>query len=94
MSIFQAILIPIIDILTFLIFITVILSWLVGFKVINLNNPTMRQIYFALEGVTSKILDPIRKVVPPISGLDFSPIIALIGLSVLRGLIAGTIYLF
>ncbi len=79
-SLFVFFVIPILKFLMFLIFVSVILSWLVGFNIINLRNPTMRQIYNGIDAITRPIMDPIRKVVPAIGGLDFSPIIALLGL--------------
>ncbi len=80
-SIIAQFLIPVISIIIFLIFISVIMSWLVGFNIINLRNPMVRQIYDMLERVTQPILEPIRRMIPPFGGLDFSPIVALLGLS-------------
>ncbi len=72
---------PIISLLIFLIFANVIMSWLVSFGVVNLRNPAMQQIYYALEAVTRPIMEPIRRILPPLGGLDFSPIIAFFLLS-------------
>ena len=71
---------PLISLLVFLIFVEVVMSWLVAFNVMNLRNPTMAQLYQVVNRITQPILDPIRRVVPSIGGLDFSPIIALLGL--------------
>lgn len=48
-------------------------------------NPIVRTI----REVAGVILDPIRRVVPPLGGLDISPIIALILLQLLEGLLIG-----
>ena len=37
--------------------------------------------------LTEPLLDPIRRVVPPVGGLDFSPMILLVGLQILKGLL-------
>ena len=63
----------------FLIFAQVIMSWLVSFGVVNLRNPAVSQIYHLINRFVNPILEPIRKIVPSFGGLDFSPIIASVG---------------
>lgn len=41
--------------------------------------------------ITDAYLDVFRRFVPPLGGLDFSPIVALIVLQILQGVIAGAI---
>ena len=41
--------------------------------------------------VTDSYLDVFRRFIPPLGGLDFSPIIAIIILQILQGLIVGAI---
>ena len=72
---------PVISVVIFLIFAEVIFSWLVAFNVVNLRNPMVAQIYQVIRTVTEPILRPIRNVLPSMGGLDFSPIVALLGLS-------------
>ena len=48
-------------------------------------NPIVRTI----REVAGVILDPIRRVVPPLGGLDITPIIALILLQLLEGILIG-----
>jgi YggT family protein len=55
----------------------VILSWVPG---VDLSHPAVRFIY----RVTAPIIDPIRRVMPPIGGLDFSPWVAILLLSVVQ----------
>jgi YggT family protein len=52
----------------------VVLSWIPGADV---SHPAVRFVY----RVTAPILDPIRRVMPPIAGLDFSPWVAILLLS-------------
>lgn len=52
--------------------ITAILSWLVAFDVVNLRNPAIRQIYYALDRITEPLLAPIRRFVPSLGGVDLS----------------------
>jgi len=76
---------PLVNLLIFLIFIRVVMSWLVGFGIVNIHNPTMRQIYQIIEALTEPIMGPLRRIIPPIGGLDLSPIVAFFGLSWLNG---------
>ena len=61
---------------TVLILIRIILSWIR----VNRYNPW----YVLLCRVTDPFLDPFRRLIPPFSGIDFSPIIAFLVLSILR----------
>lgn len=63
----------------YIIFASVILSWLMGFGVVNPHNPTVRAIYQALLAVTEPLLRPIRAILPDLGAIDISPIILLLG---------------
>jgi YggT family protein len=65
-----------INIYQWVIIAAVISSWLVGFGIVNAYNPTARMILRALHGLTEPVFGPIRRVIPPIGGLDLSPFIA------------------
>ena len=62
------------------ILITVIMSWLIGFNVINGANPYVRQISYALHRLTEPLLGPIRRFLPDLGGIDISPIILIFAL--------------
>lgn len=64
-----------------------ILSWLVAFNVLNPNNPIARQIGYFLFRITEPALAPIRRLLPDLGGIDISPVILIVLLSVLRTLI-------
>jgi YggT family protein len=68
-----------IDVYTVVVFVAVIESW---FQ-LRPDNPVVR----FTRMLTEPVLAPIRKLIPPIGGLDFSPMILLILLQVVRGLI-------
>lgn len=74
----------IIGLLIFLIFLRAIVGWLVQFDIINTRNRFVGQILMMLERLTDPILNPISRLVPSIGGLDISPIIAWLALSVIR----------
>lgn len=58
--------------------INAILSWLVAFDVINLRNRFVANIAYFLEAVSRPVLRPIQRFIPPLGGVDISPIIAIL----------------
>jgi len=67
----------------------IIMSWLISFGVINTRNQFVAGLWRALNQVTDPILRPIRRVIPPMGGLDLSPIIVFIIIFFLQQLIAN-----
>ena len=68
----------------YIILATVVISWLKAFNVINSGNPYVRQIESVLYILTEPILGPIRRVLPNLGGLDFSPVVVLFIISFLE----------
>ena len=68
-----------INIFIFAIFVQVILSWI--------NPGTSNPINDLLYSLTNPVLRPIQRLLPPLGGLDLSPLFALIGLQVLKMLV-------
>ncbi|MEK7265170.1 MAG: YggT family protein [Pseudomonadota bacterium] len=68
----------------FVVFITVIMSWLVGFNVINRHNQFVDMVWRTCLNLTEPALRPIRNMLPNFGGLDISPIVLLIGLNALQ----------
>lgn len=66
------------------IFVTVIMSWLVAFNVINRHNQFVDAIWRTCIALTEPLLKPIRRMLPSMGGIDISPIILLIAVSALR----------
>ena len=58
----------------------VVISWLIAFNIINLNNQFVRQVQYALYRLTEPLLGPIRRVMPDLGGLDVSPIVLLLAI--------------
>ena len=65
----------------------VVVSWLVAFGVLNVYNPFARAVIRMLDALTEPVFRQIRRIIPPLGGLDLSPLIVLIALQALRMLV-------
>ncbi len=92
MNPFIWLLFQLIDLYFYVILATVIISWLTAFNIINQGNPYVRQINNVLRQLTEPVLAPIRRVLPNLGGLDFSPIVLLLGLQFLKRAIVYYVY--
>lgn len=81
-----------IDIFIYIMIAGVILSWLTAFNVANPDHPVIAKISKILYRVTEPVLSPIRRVIPPLGGIDISPIVVIIGASVIKQLIIRLYY--
>ena len=77
-AVFEIILLTI-NIFIVAIFVQVILSWI--------NPGTSNPVNDLLYSLTSPILRPVQRLLPPVGGMDLSPLFALIGLQVLNMLV-------
>ena len=68
----------------YVIIIQAILSWLVAFNVINMHNDFMRSFLRALDRMTEPLYRPFRRILPDFGGLDFSPLIVLLLIIMLK----------
>ena len=69
---------------TMVIIAAVVMSWLVSFGVINTYNNFARSLVQLLDALTEPLFRQVRRVLPPIGGLDLSPLIVLIGIMFLQ----------
>ena len=72
------------SVVTWIIIIQAVLSWLVIFNVVNTHGDFMRNLLHALGRLTEPLYRPIRKVLPDFGGIDFSPLVVLLLLMVLQ----------
>ena len=79
------------EIAFWIILIQVIMSWLINFNVINLYQPFVRQVWDALNQLTAPIYRRIRSVIPLMGGLDFAPMIVILGIIFLQILLRTSI---
>jgi YggT family protein len=60
------------------IIISAVISWLVAFDVINLRNQYVYRIARFLDAVTRPVLRPFQRIIPPLGGVDISPIVVIL----------------
>jgi len=77
------------SVVTWIIIGQVILSWLFAFNVLNTSSQGLRSFVEALDRLTEPLYRPIRRVMPDFGGIDFSPLVLLILIQILRLLLDG-----
>ncbi len=82
-------LLTIIDLYTWIVIISFIMSWLIAFDMINVRSQAIYTVRRFLDAATEPVYEPIRRIVPALGGLDFTPMIVLLGLRFLRDLLVS-----
>ena len=77
----------VVNILMYLVLFNVAMNWLINFQVLNINQPQVRKIWDLMRRIFDPIYAQIRRVIPPVGGLDFSPMVIIFGLIVIRNLL-------
>ncbi len=69
-----------IDLYTYIIFASVIISWLIAFDILKINNNIVYKVVMIVTNLTQPVFDAVKMVIPSFFGLDFSPVIILLAL--------------
>lgn len=69
-----------------------VLSWLIAFNVINMRNDVVRSLASALYQLTEPAMRPIRRILPNLGTLDISPIILLLLIMLVERVIMMYVY--
>ena len=77
------------NIVSLVIIVQVILSWLFAFNVLNTSSHGVRAFAVAIDRLTAPLYRPIRRMLPDFGGIDFSPLVVLILIQVLQKLLSG-----
>lgn len=78
MYIIRTIVVTLANIFSFVIIIDALLSWIL---------PPYNSIRETLGRVLQPIYDPVRRIVPPLGGIDFTPVVALVLIQVIEQII-------
>lgn len=57
-----------------------IMSWLISFQILNLRQPLVAQIWHGLQQLLEPLYRPVRRMLPPMGGLDLAPLVVLLGI--------------
>lgn len=79
-------------IISWIIIIQAILSWLVAFNVLGNRNEAVQQIYVALDKLTEPLYRPIRKIMPDFGALDLTPMVVLLIIIFLRNSVLPAVF--
>lgn len=74
----------VINIYIWLLIISVVMSWLVSFNVINTGNRFVYMVGDFLYRITEPLLAPVRRFLPFMGGLDISPVVLILLLYTLQ----------
>lgn len=66
------------------IFIHFIMSWLIAFNVLNVNQQFVAQVWYSLQRILEPLYGPIRRFMPNLGGIDLTPLVALLGIEIIR----------
>ena len=91
-SFFYFIVDALLGLLVLAIIISAVMSWLVAFDVINLRNQFVYSVSRFLDAVTRPILAPVQRIIPPLGGVDISPIVVLLVIEGVRRYILPLIF--
>lgn len=79
------------SVVTWIIIGQVILSWLLAFNVLNPSSGGVRAFVLAIDRITAPLYRPIRRLLPDFGGIDFSPLVILLLIQVIKKLLAGVV---
>ena len=71
-------LIEVLEVYKWIVIAAVIVSWLIVFNVINTYNNFVRSLLHMLSALTEPVFRRVRKILPPMGGLDLSPIVVFV----------------
>lgn len=76
----------------FFVFAHFIMSWLISFQVLNIRQPFVYQLWNGLQTLLEPLYGPIRRMLPPMGGIDLSPIVVLFGIFALETVIVNNMF--
>ena len=78
-----------INIIVVFVIVQFVLSLLISFNVVNMQNQFVSAIWTAINALLDPIFRPIRRIMPDTGAIDFSPMVLIIGLVILQKILRG-----
>jgi YggT family protein len=66
------------NVISTVVLVSFVLGLLVAFNVVSMSNRFVASLMQALDAILTPILRPVRRIMPPTGGIDFSPIVLLV----------------
>jgi YggT family protein len=81
----------IVQLIVIVLIVNAVISWLLAFEIVSRRNAFVAQIWDFTQRVTDPLLKPLRRIIPPIGGMDLSPIVLILGLLFVQRLLYAAI---
>ena len=81
-----------INVVVVLVIVQFVLSLLIAFNVVNMHNNAVAAIWKAVNALLEPVLAPIRRIMPNTGQVDFSPMVLIIALQILRIIVHNLAY--
>jgi len=81
-----------INIIVIVVIVQFVLSLLISFNVVNMHNDFVAAIWRAVNAILDPILSPVRRMLPNTGTLDLSPMVLIIGLTVIQIVLKNLAY--
>jgi YggT family protein len=75
------------DLYIYVVVASIVVSWLIAFDVINIRNQQAANLVRLLDRLTDPVFKPLRKYIPPIGGIDITPIVVIFGIVIVQKLV-------
>ncbi len=79
-----------ISVIVMLVIVQFVMSLLISFNVINMHNDFVAAVWKAINALLEPLLAPIRKIMPDTGAIDFSPMVLIVLLQIVR-IVAGNL---
>lgn len=81
-----------ISLLVTLVIVQFVLSLLISFNVVNMHNNLVAALWQAVNAILEPLLRPVRKITPTTGALDLSPMVLIIGLTIVQIVLKNLAY--
>ena len=75
-----------------LVIVQFVMSLLISFNVVNMHNDFVAAVWRAINALLAPILAPIRKIMPDTGVIDFSPMVLIVLLQIVRIVLGNLAY--
>ena len=82
----------VVTLLIWAVILSAVMSWLIALNIFNFNNKIVYVIASGLNRLTEPFLNPIRRWMPNLGGLDLSPVVVILLLIFFRNLVFEYFY--